>query len=211
MTGSQSPRRQPTSTDGASDRTLKLYEREDATHREFAGTKSEVFNTRTLHQACESVWYGGTAPNTEAYDLRALHAAGAMANIAPTDALEGMLAAQMVATHNAAMECFRRAMIEGQTFQGREQNLAHASKLTRSYATLVQALDKHRGKGQQTVRVEHVHVHAGGQAIVGPVTHGSSMEVAPAAIGKSEEVPVVVEGAEEIDAALLATGGSYGR
>src|SRR5258707_9801856 len=29
-----------------------------------------------------------------------------------------------------------------------------------------------RGKGQQKVTVEHVHVHAGGQAIVGAITPG---------------------------------------
>src|SRR3954452_24238879 len=33
------------------------------------------------------------------------------------------------------------------------------------------AIDRHRGKGQQTVRVEHVTVNAGGQAIVGAVSH----------------------------------------
>jgi hypothetical protein len=33
----------------------------------------------------------------------------------------------------------------------------------------VEALSRHRGKGQQKVTVEHVHVHAGGQAIVGNV------------------------------------------
>ena len=31
------------------------------------------------------------------------------------------------------------------------------------------ALNRHRGKGQQKVTVEHVHVHAGGQAVVGMV------------------------------------------
>ena len=31
------------------------------------------------------------------------------------------------------------------------------------------ALNRHRGKGQQKVTVEHVHVHEGGQAIVGNV------------------------------------------
>jgi hypothetical protein len=37
----------------------------------------------------------------------------------------------------------------------------------RTYATLLEALNRHRGKGQQKVTVEHVHVHEGGQAIVG--------------------------------------------
>ena len=34
------------------------------------------------------------------------------------------------------------------------------------------ALGRHRGKGQQKVTVEHVHVNAGGQAIVGAVAAG---------------------------------------
>jgi hypothetical protein len=37
------------------------------------------------------------------------------------------------------------------------------------FLTLVEALNRHRGKGQQKVTVEHVHVHAGGQAVVGVV------------------------------------------
>jgi hypothetical protein len=39
----------------------------------------------------------------------------------------------------------------------------------------MEALDKHRGKGQQTVRVEHVTVNAGGQAIVGNVRGGGGV------------------------------------
>jgi hypothetical protein len=34
---------------------------------------------------------------------------------------------------------------------------------------LLEALNRHRGKGQQKVIVEHVHMHQGGQAIVGSV------------------------------------------
>ncbi len=93
--------------------------------------------------------------------------------IKPTDAIESMLATQMVATHNAAMECLRRAMIEGQTFAGRDQNLKHAAKLLSIYSRQIEVLDKHRGKGQQKVTVEHVHVAAGGQAMVGKVNGGS--------------------------------------
>ena len=37
------------------------------------------------------------------------------------------------------------------------------------HAVLLEALNRHRGKGQQKVTVEHVHVHSGGQAIVGMV------------------------------------------
>ena len=34
----------------------------------------------------------------------------------------------------------------------------------------LEALNRHRSKGEQKMVVEHVHVHSGGQAIVGPVT-----------------------------------------
>ena len=93
----------------------------------------------------------------------------ALIGIAPKDELEAMMAAQLVAAHNAAMECYRRAMIGEQTFEGRRENLAQANKLSRTYTTLLEALNRHRGKGQQKVTVEHVHVHAGGQAVVGMV------------------------------------------
>jgi len=43
----------------------------------------------------------------------------------------------------------------------------------------LEALQRYRGKGQQKVTVEHVHVNAGGQAIVGTVH--------PLAAKKSEE------------------------
>ena len=99
----------------------------------------------------------------------------ALAGIGPKDELEGMMAAQLIAAHNAAMECYRRAMIGEQTFEGRRENLAQANKLSRTYATLLEALNRHRGKGQQKVTVEHVHVHAGGQAIVGTVESSTSV------------------------------------
>ena len=80
-----------------------------------------------------------------------------------------MLAGQLLAAHNAAMECYRRAMIGEQTFEGRREKPSQANKLSRTYAALLDALNRHRGKGQQKVTVEHVHVHQGGQAIVGAV------------------------------------------
>jgi hypothetical protein len=51
-----------------------------------------------------------------------------------------MMAAQLIAAHNAAMECYRRAMIGEQTFEGRRENLNQANKLSRSWATLLDAI-----------------------------------------------------------------------
>src|SRR3974390_2166250 len=44
-----------------------------------------------------------------------------------------------------------------------------AKKKPEPYSTLLETLNRPRGKGQQKVVVEHVHVHEGGQAIVGNV------------------------------------------
>ena len=93
------------------------------------------------------------------------------------------MAAQLIASHSAAMECYRRAMIDEQTFEGRRENLAQANKLSRTYTMLLEALNRHRGKGQQKVTVEHVHVHAGGQAVLGTVETGGKDR------SKSEEQP----------------------
>jgi hypothetical protein len=43
------------------------------------------------------------------------------------------------------MECYRRALIGEQTFEGRAENLAQAGKLSRTYAVLLDALNRHRG------------------------------------------------------------------
>ena len=51
----------------------------------------------------------------------------AMRGIKPADEIEGMLAVQMIAAHNASMECYRRAMIEEQSFEGRKENLNAAN------------------------------------------------------------------------------------
>src|SRR3954462_9010406 len=90
----------------------------------------------------------------------------------------------MIACHSASMETFRRAMLPEQGFEAWQAPVNAAGKLSRTYATLLEALDRHRGKGQpQVVRVERVTVKAGGQAIVGTVTQGGG------AHNKSEDRP----------------------
>jgi len=131
------------------------------------GSRSDKWNNILANQAVQALWLKNSS--AEERDKQFGATAAALMGIAPKDELEGMLAAQLIAAHNAAMECYRRAMIGEQTFEGRSENLTQANKLSRTYATLLEALNRHRGKGQQKVTVEHVHVHAGGQAIVGAV------------------------------------------
>ena len=81
-----------------------------------------------------------------------------------TDEMEGMIAAQMLACHDTAMGCFRDAL--NSKLHGRlwHEYLEQAGKLSRTFAMLLDALNRHRDKGMQKITVEYVHVHSGGQA-----------------------------------------------
>ena len=138
---------------------------------ELGGSKSGYVACYAANQVLGTIWRGNNedADTKEVRDRATLRR---LSDIGARDVIEAMLAAQMVATHEAAMECFRRAALAEQTFAGRELGLKYGDRLVRSFAALTDALNRHRGKGQQVVRVEHVTVQAGGQAIVGAVTQG---------------------------------------
>jgi hypothetical protein len=143
----------------------------------FGGSKNDDWNNTLANQTLSTLWV--THVKDETRDRQYSATLAALVGIGPKDELEGMLAAQLVACHNAAMEAYRRAMFPEQTFEGRYENLSQANKLSRTYAVLLETLDKHRGKGQQKVTVEHVHVHEGGQAIVGNVEAPGGGGVSP--------------------------------
>jgi len=132
------------------------------------GTTNRAFADMLLNQLLQVDFEPGGERLTPKFvngSLAAIH------SIAPRDETEAMLATQMVAAHHAAMECYRRAMIPEQSFQGLQGNLNYAGRLSRTYVGLLEALNRYRGKAQQKMTVEHIHVHEGGQAIVGTVSH----------------------------------------
>lgn len=77
---------------------------------------------------------------------------------------------QMVGVHSLAMKFLATAAMEGQTTEGLELSTNCANRLLRTFTAQVEALKKYRSKGEQHCTVEHVHVHSGGQAVVGAVT-----------------------------------------
>jgi hypothetical protein len=92
-----------------------------------------------------------------------------VAGVQPRNEIEGMLAVQMAATHVQALALLERAK-RAQHLPQFEANGNMAVKLLRTFTAQTEGLAKLRRGGSQTVRVEHVHVHAGGQAIVGNVS-----------------------------------------
>jgi len=88
--------------------------------------------------------------------------------IEPDDELEAALAVQIAAAHATSLNLMSSAAQTDRIDQLQVYaNLA--TKFQRTMTLQIEALAKLRGKGQQTVRVEHVNVQPGGQAIVGDV------------------------------------------
>jgi hypothetical protein len=89
--------------------------------------------------------------------------------VAPKDEIEGALAIQMACTHTAAMAILAR--MDGYCrIQSTAICVAAAARLMRAYVAQLEALRRLRHGGSQLVRVEHVHVSEGGQAIIGNVS-----------------------------------------
>lgn len=94
----------------------------------------------------------------------------AVASVRPLDEFEAMLAVQLAALHHVVLTCLRRAQHSGATLGGSAMNLSQANKCARTFASLSEALARHRGKHTtQRVIVENVTVEAGGKALVGAV------------------------------------------
>jgi hypothetical protein len=130
------------------------------------GTTERAFAKKVLSNLLETACAGSPSKAVPQEDLNA--ALAAMHGIGPKDEAEAMLAAQMIATHTAAMSAMRR-LKGAENIPQQDSNGNLAVKLLRSYTAQLEALARYRGKGQQKVIVEHVHVHPGGQAIVGSV------------------------------------------
>jgi hypothetical protein len=135
------------------------------------GTRNRKLAHRILMQLTNSlVWLKS---KDMADDLsNAFHAIWEMA---PQNVTEALLATQMIATNDAALMFLSRATIENQHPEAIDANVLRATRLMRLFSEQLEAMQKLKGKsGQQRVRVEHVHVHDGGQAVVGIVTAGGT-------------------------------------
>ena len=94
-----------------------------------------------------------------------------MQTLGPQDEYEGQLVSQLVLLHEHALQLLGKAM-RTERIDFANVYLNGASKLLCRHHETLETLLKYRRKGEQRVHVEHVHVHDGGQAIVGSVTTG---------------------------------------
>jgi hypothetical protein len=148
---------------------VDLDEAEPDTLRPIGGSKSDRFNSTLIDAMVKTGWFP-PGQSEEDRNLQLFVAVTGLQAFAPADEIEGMIAAQAMAAHHASMECSRRAMVPDQPFEAAHGFRKAAANASRTFVELLSALDRKRGTGgQQKVTVEHVHVHSGGQAVVGNI------------------------------------------
>jgi hypothetical protein len=130
------------------------------------GTPSSAFVAACLQQLIAAA----RLPNSGISELAVNASLAFIEGAKPRDEIECALVIQMACTHSAAMAVLNRL---GGAAGGDRSVAAMASaaaRLLRAYATQVEALRRLRNGGSQTLRVEHVHVNEGGQALIGNVS-----------------------------------------
>ena len=138
-------------------------------HRRFLRRATGVEN---LEVAGRLVTDLGNCPKVVKYsnDYEEIFASAAhLFEMRPTNVVEAMLCIQLTATYQAGLKLLRNALLDGQTFEGKEMNLQRATTLMRLSLQQMEQLAKMQGNTpvQQKVVVEHVNIGPGGQAVVG--------------------------------------------
>ena len=129
------------------------------------GTPSSAFVEASLYQLIAAARLPGGGLSEIAVNASLAFIESAQ----PQNEMECALAIQMACAHTATMAVLSRLG----SGHGPDRSVAAmasaAAKLMRAYATQVEALRRLRSGGSQVVRVEHVHVNEGGQAVIGNV------------------------------------------
>jgi hypothetical protein len=100
----------------------------------------------------------------------------ALADFAPQDAIEAKLCLQATALYSQGMQYLSKAE-RASMVQTAEMFMKFAIKLLRLHNETIEALNRHRRKGEQKVVVQHVNVENGGKAIVGNLIAGEGQKI----------------------------------
>src|SRR5215211_1399866 len=145
--------------------TTDLEEHRTTLRRVFGETLSDEFVDVMLSKLV-SVLRPGPFDQLDEGTLNA--AIALIPSIQPKSELEAVIAAQIAAAAFASFKFLHHSQRHlDESFVGVYGG--YATRLLRLQLELIQGLDKHRRGNQQTVRVEHVHIHAGAQGVVGIV------------------------------------------
>jgi hypothetical protein len=121
----------------------------------------------------------------------AVNAALAMIEAAaPQNEIEASIAIQMACTHSAAMSVLARFGSGGGSERRVVALASAAARLMRAHSGHVETLRRLRHGGDQYVRVEHVHIGEGGQAVIGNVKTQDHQGPLPPGRATPEDTPI---------------------
>ena len=159
------------------------------------GGRADEWNMRLVNLV------GGSLPidhcNRDASNEAITAVCQATADIAPTDPVEGILIAHLMAANEASLALYRKGWQNvPEYFDAGTKFLQLADKAARTVVLLTERLDHHRGRGQQQITVKHVttnNVTADQAIIADSVTTGGARNVAsPALLAASSVMPMPI-------------------
>jgi hypothetical protein len=156
---------------------------------------------------------GGALPACHSPDFAEVARASlqGLTGIKPNDPIEGMLASQIIAAHEAAMHLRQLAWHPDQSFVVQTRYLELAEKAARTMAMLTERLDQHRGRGQQQITVKHVTVNADQAVVADSInTGGPSGSSAPARSPGNLLTTGKLKPMETLNGGLVKVGGEKG-
>src|SRR5215470_8043396 len=153
----------PTTAAEPGPKTLAVRDRLDPVG--LSGTGNKRLAERLAYQVATCQWLPpdlgseGTAEHTTS-------AIAALKELAPANAVEGMLATQMVAAHNASLDLLQRAMADSQPDRAIEERTRQYARLSEVFLKQLDRFVRQRGRQRQTIRIEHVRVVENGTVTV---------------------------------------------
>jgi hypothetical protein len=145
------------------------------------GTSSSDFVSASLVQLKAAAQFPGSGISEVGINA----ALAQIEALAPQNEVEAALAVQMACTHAAATSVLARFGGGGGSDRRVIALASAAARLLRAYSGQVETLHRLRHGGDQYVRVEHVHINEGGQAVIGNVRtqRGKAAQVGKQATG----------------------------
>ena len=126
-----------------------------------SGSGTEEYSRLFLSETLEVLLSGSSHDHEQI--ANAFH--GAMLGMDPKDIIESQLCSRLLVLHSKAMYFIKEAAC-AEYEKVIDSNINRATKLMRLHNETLEALNRHRRKGEQKVTVQHVHVNKGGQAVV---------------------------------------------
>jgi hypothetical protein len=129
------------------------------------GTQSSDFVNASLRQLQAAAQF----PGSGICEVGINAALAMIEGFAPQNEMEAAFAVQMACTHSAAMSVLGRLGPAGGPEDRACRLASAAARLLRAFTAQFEAYRRLRHGGDQYVRVEHVHINQGAQAVIGNV------------------------------------------